>query len=1018
MAYVPNNTNIFLAAMAGAVAGMSASTRAPVGSSDPTNPVNVNVADVALAFAEAYDTVWGINVGTGADSLQVDSTKEICEAFWEARQQPNAIPQFLNPTVYLAQCRNLIAYVQAGDAAVIAAGVIPPPPPTAQMDPFIRVNLAGAGEDAGPLIQAGVTTAIAQHGGMLWLMPAIGEVLDGAVLIAGNGVNPLGDIELKGQRAAALLKIGHTLIDIKLQVTGDNSFRSTLHYLSFIGDSTVVADCESVIFYGVAAQHTLEHTNFYGIQCDNSGSGIVYGAAGKFSMKHCRLAGCAATPGAGALANVGQVVIRGGVFGMEVGWCEWFPCQGAGPTEFPNYTTKASATAGNWQILVTGDSPTQDAARVWIHDNDFGETAGGAIRYDPDSGNNVAPDVVISTSTVERNIFSQGCAGNGAIQPPVVVFVRKVNTIEIDYNSVNPNGQDFKNPTTASFVDVEDFVSDVEMRGNEVWFGFLTTINGNAHGNGEPLNSFVCVNQWGGGWRLNNILNVNIEGCQPGISTDLVTNPLVFLDQPIYPLTPALTMTAVSTATIRRVMSSTGGSTQGGRVADNAGMNAMSADATCTQVSIIDSFFTLIDSQAAETDITVGAVTTKISCAVTAGVEKRLVASEQVFDVPNIGGAGHTDVVITNVEPGCSAYVELTDEGYSAADYGTQAGMHDTATTSACLVGPTATLEAIANAQDFNPIQDALLDRTADTPFVGGGTPSGVTLILPGLGSTSSNDIIARCANTSATAKSMKLKARVRKTFDAWNESLYFKLLGNSLLSMGDDTSIPAVGNGNPVPQWYEMLARRDVVAPGVAQQPILVTADTPSGKQAVRSLGTVGPSANEVLNFDFGAGQNIVNGTFVAVAQINAGGQVIMSLNDGITAARSCAIVIQNGHWCLIRDPGTLGNGAQSAQVDDTNWHVIIATFCQEFAQIYVDGVAGTRDVVQWAQAGTVNHHILTLFDYTSAGSIGGGFNLDIAYFGFWNQALFDQTLPTASVPAGSVIGRLNARLRARYGI
>lgn len=130
MAYVPNNTNIFLAAMAGSIAGMSASTRVSTGSSDPTNLANVNVANVALAFAQAYDTVWGINVGIGADSLQVDSTKEICEAFWESRQQPNATTQFESPTIYLAQCRNLIAYVQAGENAVLGAGITPPLPPT------------------------------------------------------------------------------------------------------------------------------------------------------------------------------------------------------------------------------------------------------------------------------------------------------------------------------------------------------------------------------------------------------------------------------------------------------------------------------------------------------------------------------------------------------------------------------------------------------------------------------------------------------------------------------------------------------------------------------------------------------------------------------------------------------------------------------------------------------------------------------------------------------------------------
>src|SRR4249920_3602318 len=120
MPYVPNNPNIFVAAYAGAIAGMGVSGRNPT----DQNPANyTGLASLAGAFAEQFDTNWGLNP---SDSLQVESTFEACEGFWQERS-PNAISPFLNPIEYDGETKTIIAIIQAGGAYFASIGVVPPP---------------------------------------------------------------------------------------------------------------------------------------------------------------------------------------------------------------------------------------------------------------------------------------------------------------------------------------------------------------------------------------------------------------------------------------------------------------------------------------------------------------------------------------------------------------------------------------------------------------------------------------------------------------------------------------------------------------------------------------------------------------------------------------------------------------------------------------------------------------------------------------------------------------------------
>lgn len=126
MAYVPNNTLIFTAAFAGALAGMGASDRVPTDS----NPADyAGLATVAGAFAQAFDTEWA---ASPSNVLNIQATQELCEVAWQDRS-PGANPDengnpspFLNPATYTGLVKALIAIIRSGENYYAAQGIVPP----------------------------------------------------------------------------------------------------------------------------------------------------------------------------------------------------------------------------------------------------------------------------------------------------------------------------------------------------------------------------------------------------------------------------------------------------------------------------------------------------------------------------------------------------------------------------------------------------------------------------------------------------------------------------------------------------------------------------------------------------------------------------------------------------------------------------------------------------------------------------------------------------------------------------
>ena len=123
MAYVPNNEAIFQAAYVGALGGMAASNRVPT-DPIPSDPVNLGAALVAGAFAESYDTAWGLAPAT---SLDVDGTKEVCVSAWWGRAPQANVPAMVAPATYTALADALIALIDAADAFFASQGITPPP---------------------------------------------------------------------------------------------------------------------------------------------------------------------------------------------------------------------------------------------------------------------------------------------------------------------------------------------------------------------------------------------------------------------------------------------------------------------------------------------------------------------------------------------------------------------------------------------------------------------------------------------------------------------------------------------------------------------------------------------------------------------------------------------------------------------------------------------------------------------------------------------------------------------------
>lgn len=120
--YVPNNLFIFVAAYAGAISGMAVAEKV-LTDEDPAD--YDAIAAVAGAFAQSFDTEWGMRPTT---ELDISIVEEECEGTWEGRYPKTTDPITGIPSTYTAQCKALIALVTSCEAYFTGQGIVPPVP--------------------------------------------------------------------------------------------------------------------------------------------------------------------------------------------------------------------------------------------------------------------------------------------------------------------------------------------------------------------------------------------------------------------------------------------------------------------------------------------------------------------------------------------------------------------------------------------------------------------------------------------------------------------------------------------------------------------------------------------------------------------------------------------------------------------------------------------------------------------------------------------------------------------------
>lgn len=146
MAYTPVNIDTYTNAFAGALAGMAISGWII----DPNSADYANVATIAGAFAEAFDTVW--NNATTLNSLQAQAIQSICHEQF-ANHAPGSLDNqsFTQPSNWAVPAAACAALVLQGDAYVASEGITPSTPGgggggqvahTRYVDAFTTVPLA------------------------------------------------------------------------------------------------------------------------------------------------------------------------------------------------------------------------------------------------------------------------------------------------------------------------------------------------------------------------------------------------------------------------------------------------------------------------------------------------------------------------------------------------------------------------------------------------------------------------------------------------------------------------------------------------------------------------------------------------------------------------------------------------------------------------------------------------------------------------------------------------------------
>lgn len=114
--YIPNNTPVYLRAFSGFLAGITSAAKTDISPADYTL-----YAEMADAYAQQFDTSWGVGSPTNYELLEIDSASE---AVWE---NSSVLPSGMAivPGNYTQVVLAVIARVQQGNAQIIAEGIDP-----------------------------------------------------------------------------------------------------------------------------------------------------------------------------------------------------------------------------------------------------------------------------------------------------------------------------------------------------------------------------------------------------------------------------------------------------------------------------------------------------------------------------------------------------------------------------------------------------------------------------------------------------------------------------------------------------------------------------------------------------------------------------------------------------------------------------------------------------------------------------------------------------------------------------
>src|SRR6267142_3508353 len=123
MAYVPINTQAYVSAYAGAVAGMAVSGWIV----DPTSTHYAQVAAIAGAFSEAFDQVWSNAVNL--NNLEVRAIQAVCQNEFAGRG-PGSLdnPNFVLRANWVIPASACAALVLESDAYLAGQGINPGTP--------------------------------------------------------------------------------------------------------------------------------------------------------------------------------------------------------------------------------------------------------------------------------------------------------------------------------------------------------------------------------------------------------------------------------------------------------------------------------------------------------------------------------------------------------------------------------------------------------------------------------------------------------------------------------------------------------------------------------------------------------------------------------------------------------------------------------------------------------------------------------------------------------------------------